>query len=197
MMTELLDDAQCRLVDCIDAHPGATAVELAVMLGSDPAHVRASIEAANRSLSPCARIAVERDGFKLIVDDEDAFVAWRRRFGGMLWPQIPETRQDRISFLVNDLLTRDDWVTVEALAKTLFCSRRTVAYDLTGVEEYLAHFDLTLERRPRYGVRVEGTEVKRRICLANNALDRLAEAYELGLEQARGEVDAWRAFCGM
>src|SRR5699024_8585670 len=28
-------------------------------------------------------------------------------------------------------------------------------------------------------------------------VDRLAEAYELGLEQARGEVDAWRAFCGM
>lgn len=186
MMTELLDDAQCRLVDCIDAHPGATAGELAVMLGSDPAHVRASIEVANRSLSPCARIAVERDGFKLLVDDEDAFVAWRRRFGGMLWPQIPETRQDRISFLVNDLLTRDDWVTVEALAKTLFCSRRTVAYDLTGVEEYLAHFDLTLERRPRYGVRVEGTEVKRRICLANNALDRLAEADELAEGSERG-----------
>lgn len=158
----------------IEAHPGRTIDELAAFYGVEAPAVRSAIARVNEELGSFARLQIKGDAVLLSIADQDGFREWRCASGASLWPAVPSTREGRISFLVSDLLSRDDWVTVETLADALYCSRRTIAYDLQGVEEYLNLFGLELERRARRGVRVSGTEVKRRICLANNTLDRMA-----------------------
>ena len=88
---------------------------------------------------------------------------------------VPATSEERISYLINDLLNRADWITIDDLAQILFVSRSTVSEDLKEVGERLARFDLSLERRPRYGIRVNGSELKRRLCLAANVAEGSAE----------------------
>ena len=76
----------------------------------------------------------------LRIDDDGAYESWCLSAGGTLRNGIPSTQQGRISFLVNDLLCRTDWVTLDSLASSLFCSRRTVASALGGVASYLEMF---------------------------------------------------------
>lgn len=84
--------------------------------------------------------------------------------------KIPSGRAGRVTYLLRSLLAREDWVTIDELAAQLFITRRTISSDLREVEQELARFDLTLEKRPRYGLRVSGSEMMRRLCLVR-ALD--------------------------
>lgn len=79
---------------------------------------------------------------------------------------VPATSEQRVAYLMNDLLYRTGWITIDDLAQILYVSRVTVSDELKEVERRLARFDLVLERRPRYGIRVAGPELKRRLCLA-------------------------------
>ena len=56
---------------------------------------------------------------------------------------------------------------VPDLADRLFVSSQSVSVDLHEVETELSKFGLSLVRRPRYGIRVEGPEINRRTCLAS------------------------------
>lgn len=60
-------------------------------------------------------------------------------------PGIPDTRDGRVSFLLNDLLMRSQWVTIEEYADLLYVSARTLSNDMRLVEQKLAQFDLMLE----------------------------------------------------
>lgn len=81
--------------------------------------------------------------------------------------ELPQTPQQRVAYLLNDLLMRTDWITLDELTKVIFVSRAAISNDLKGVERALAHFGLTLEKRPHYGIRIAGPEMARRVCLAS------------------------------
>ena len=89
--------------------------------------------------------------------------------------RLPVTRKGRVSYLLSDLLSRADWVTLDELAGILYVSTRTLTDDLRLVEEKLKEFDLSLERRPHYGMRVAGPELNRRLCAANLAVAPVTE----------------------
>lgn len=59
----------------------------------------------------------------------------------------------------------------------LYVSRTSLSGDLHGVESTLNQFGLTLERRPRYGLKVEGSEMARRLCLASVAIEKLERGH--------------------
>lgn len=84
--------------------------------------------------------------------------------------RTPSTRAERVVYLLNDLLVRNDWVLADDLADACACSRSTLSLDLRDVEHILNRYDLVLERRPRYGMRVSGLELNRRLCLAACAM---------------------------
>lgn len=176
-------------INHVEAHPRQPVDELAAFWGVTPRTVRTYVSVANTELAGCARVVAADGGYRVQVDDEARYAAWKARSSASLWGGVPDTPQGRVAFLINDLLVRADWVTLDTLADALYCSRRTVASDLKNVEAYLGMFGLTLERRPHRGVRVEGSEMARRICLANIALDRMASAGGID-ELPAGEDDA-------
>lgn len=174
-------------ISYIEMHPGISISDISRYYEVTDRTVREYVRTACEELDSFAHISCEGNSYTLVVDDPAAYSVWRRGPRGVLWNGIPSTPQERIAFLVNDLLKRADWVTLDALARTLFCSRRTITSALDGVSSYVKPFGLHLERRPHRGVRIEGPEDKRRICLANSMLDYMAkngDIFKSGVERS-------------
>lgn len=132
--------------------------------------VRTYIARLNEQLSEMAEISMERGrGYVLSIADCSAYDQLLRTWMASASP-IPQTREERVVFLANDLLNRSDWVTLDALSRSLFVSRFTISDDLKEVERMLEGNGLSLERRSHRGIRVYGSEFDRRVCLANLAL---------------------------
>ena len=131
--------------------------------------IRTYVKQANDALAGVAVITSARNGgYRIDIFDEQALTRCLRS-EDTSFQGLPQTAEERCAYLLNDLLSRDEWVTIEDLAATLFVSPRTVSRDLNEVERQLDEVGLTLEKRPHYGIRVAGSELARRLCLASAA----------------------------
>lgn len=79
---------------------------------------------------------------------------------------IPDEPGDRVNFLVERILLDSGYVKMEVLADELYISRSTLQSDLKKVREILKKYDLTLNHKPNYGIKVNGSESKIRFCIS-------------------------------
>lgn len=158
------------IVRALHAHPnGMQLVDLASELAVSERTIQRHITRTNEELSDLAHIErLNQGGYRLVIEDGEAFS--RYLDGHATSPAMPESPDERMYYLLNDLCMREDWVTLDTLAGALFVSRRTVSNDLREVEKRLASFRLTLESKPYRGIRVTGTELDKRLCLASTPL---------------------------
>lgn len=168
-----------RLVRHILKHEGIAPADLSACLGTKERAMRDRIRHANDAMKGSALITYSRaqGGYVVKVSDEDAFKAWLEGTAPRdPFDRLPSTPEERADYLLQDLLFRSDWITLEDYASLLSVSRSTISSDLRNIEQVLERFHLTIEKRPRYGIRVAGDEMNRRICLASIAVDtRLAD----------------------
>lgn len=168
----MLDGRDIKLIDIIDAHPDIDPVDLAERFSVSDRSVRTYVRKTNEALGSCAQIEKRRGGgYSLRVLNASAFAAMRARDAHVGQDAVPTTPEARVDYLLNDLLSRADWITVDDLASILFVSRNVITSDLRQVAATLERFGLVLEKRPHYGIRVTGPEMSRRLCLANLTLD--------------------------
>lgn len=147
---------------------GITAEELGRALGVSERTVRNYVSRANDALAGIARIDHKHgDGYSLHIDNKGAFSAWLHAGASNV---VPQTSDERVAYLLNDLLERSSWIRLDDLADMLFVTRRTISNDLRRVEQRLADYGLTIEKRPHHGIRVQGPELSRRLCMANQVL---------------------------
>lgn len=159
-----------RIVESLRSHD-VTPAALAAQLGVSTRTLRKYISRANDLLEPAAHVELKRNrGYHLNIVDEEAFEAQMAQPAPAPAVGVPQTPEERVEFLLGELLYRTDWITIDELSEILFASRNTVTRSLKDVEDHLAQYDLTLERRPRYGIRLAGEESKRRLCLAELVL---------------------------
>lgn len=168
----MLDGRDIKLIDIIDAHPDIDPVDLAERFSVSDRSVRTYVRKTNEALGSCAQIEKRRGGgYSLRVLNASAFAALRARDAHVGQDAVPTTPEARVDYLLNDLLSRADWITIDDLASILFVSRNVITSDLRQVAATLERFGLVLEKRPHYGIRVTGPEMSRRLCLANLTLD--------------------------
>lgn len=168
----MLDGRDIKLIDIIDAHPDIDPVDLAERFSVSDRSVRTYVRKTNEALGSCAQIEKRRGGgYSLRVLNASAFAALRARDAHAGQDAVPTTPEARVDYLLNDLLSRADWITVDDLASILFVSRNVITSDLRQVAATLERFGLVLEKRPHYGIRVTGPEMSRRLCLVNLTLD--------------------------
>lgn len=129
--------------------------------------IRSHVHGANKALEGIASIRFSRktNAYELEVLDEDGFQDWLAR--GTRIEQEQAGSIKRVPRILNYLLLANCWVRVPDLAERLFVSPQSVSVDLHEVEAELAKFGLSLVKRPRYGIRIEGPETNRRACLAS------------------------------
>ena len=86
---------------------------------------------------------------------------------------IPNSSRERIQYLLEYLLNTDRYVKLDDLSDQLYISTRTLSENLKKVERFLDEYDLRLQRKPGYGIRIEGAEFNRRLCIAQYTARRI------------------------
>lgn len=157
------------LIKHIREHGPCPMAELTRRFGVSERTVRKYARVANDSLGPSASIRFSRplNGYVLDVSNEDELEKWLARQKTMI-EEDDSTPESRVAYLIVSLLSRSGWVTVSDLSAELYVSPQRISADLRRVETILGRFGLEVERRPRYGVRVSGAEMDRRLCLASH-----------------------------
>ena len=179
----MLDTRDERFLAFVKEHPGIAPAALAEHFGVSERTVRTYVRHANESLAGAARIDKRRgDGYALVVEDASALEGMLASDGQDASNEVPSTPEARVDYLLNDLLSRADWITLDDLSSILFVSRNIISHDLKQVQGKLERFGLTLEKRPHYGIRVTGSEMARRLCLASIAIDGITGVADASLD---------------
>ena len=141
--------------------------ELAQRLSVSTRTVRADITALNALLVEYgAQFMLTRgSGYQLKIDDPARYQTLQEHAPKP--QQIPRTAADRINFLLVRFLTSAFSIKLEDLADEWFVSRATLQSDMAEVRERFQRYQLTLETRPRHGMRLFGSEVSIRACLTD------------------------------
>ena len=163
-----------KLIELLVAQNRMTPEELASALGVSSRTMRSYVNQVNEELQGFASIIKHRGtDYELIVDDKDRFDAFQKARHIAAQTAKPSSPAERVDFLISNLLQRNDWITLEELSEMLFVSKSALSTDIKLVEKEIAKFHLSILKRPYYGIKVEGSEVNRRICIANQVLKKL------------------------
>jgi transcriptional antiterminator len=141
--------------------------ELAKRLAVSTRTVRADITALNDILENYgARFVHNRGaGYRLQVEDEALFGALQHHEPRK--QATPRSGQERVHYLLIRFLTSAFSLKLEDLADEWFVSRGTLQNDMAEVRERLARYQLTIETKPRYGMKLFGPEMAIRACLTD------------------------------
>ncbi|WP_312953276.1 PRD domain-containing protein [Superficieibacter sp.] len=141
--------------------------ELAQRLAVSTRTVRADITALNALLAQHgAQFILSRgNGYQLKIDDPARYQTLKTTHPRAL--RIPRSGQERVHYLVVRFLTSAFSLKLEDLADEWFVSRATLQSDMAEVREWLQRYHLTLETRPRHGMKLFGSEMAIRACLTD------------------------------
>lgn len=140
--------------------------ELAKRFSVSTRTVRADIAALNDILEQYgARFMHSRgEGYRLQVNDAALFGTLQQEKKRRA---TPRSAQERVHALLIRFLTSAFSLKLEDLADEWFVSRGTLQSDMAEVRERLAQYALTIEARPRYGMKLFGPEKAIRDCLTD------------------------------
>ena len=80
--------------------------------------------------------------------------------------KIPNSPEERLDYLLNLLLYNSDYVKVSDIADDLFISTSRLSIDLKNLRSLLDNYHLKIVNKPNYGIKIQGNERDRRICMA-------------------------------
>jgi lichenan operon transcriptional antiterminator len=99
------------------------------------------------------------EGYLLHVVNQEMVQTYLQEIKGALAPDLPRVRVINIIML---LLQTTEFQTIDMFADSLMISRSTVISDMVEVEKQVRIFDLIVETKSRYGVRLLGDETNYR-----------------------------------
>src|SRR5471030_1456372 len=158
-----------RLAHLFDALQAETLPqdELAKRLDVSTRTVRADITALNEIMEYGASFVHNRgSGYQLKIDDATLFSVLQQGANRRISP-TPRTAPERVSYLLIRFLTSAFSLKLEDLADEWFVSRGTLQNDMAEVREHLARYHLSIETKPRYGMKLFGAELAIRACLTD------------------------------
>ncbi|NDJ59102.1 BglG family transcription antiterminator [Enterobacteriaceae bacterium 4M9] len=141
--------------------------ELARRLSVSTRTVRADITALNALLlQHGAQFILNRGaGYQLKINDANRYAALCEMPQRQL--RIPRTGPDRVQYLLVRFLTSAFSLKLEDLAEEWFVSRATLQNDMAEVREWFNRYNLTIETRPRHGMKLFGSEMSVRASLTD------------------------------
>ncbi|CAM3676792.1 transcription antiterminator BglG [Rouxiella silvae] len=141
--------------------------ELAKRLEVSTRTVRADITALNEIMQQYGACFVHNrgSGYQLKVEDAALFSILQQP--GKSTNPTPRTAAERVNRLLIRFLTSSFSLKLEDLADEWFVSRGTLQNDMPEVREHLARYHLNIETKPRYGMKLFGSELAIRACLTD------------------------------
>lgn len=118
------------------------------------------------SLNGARITSVRGTGYQLTIHKDGEFRTFLQAQLQANFGFIPGTSEERISYLLRRLLVTEEFVKLDDLAEELYVSKSTIQNDVRDVKRVLHKFDLRIEARPNYGIRIRGNELKLRYCMS-------------------------------
>lgn len=153
----------------MQAEEALTGAELASALQVTSRTIRSDVKILTDKLQANgAYIALKRGkGYELIIDDYKYFRSFlQRAVAGNEDDTIPADPSERMEYMLRRLLLSEDYIKIEHFVKELYISETSIKNGLKEVKKILRRFNLDLEKRPNYGLKIVGSEAKMRICMA-------------------------------
>lgn len=163
-----MDASIKQLLDILKTDRVMTSAQIASVINLSERTVRTRLKMLSNELEQHGAVLIARpgSGFQIKVNDRKLFFDWSNE---TLKTEnvIPSTSSERVHYILGFLLDNNEYVKLDDIAQVLFVSRNTVTADLKRVEYILNLYQLKICRKPNYGIRIEGSELNRRICIAN------------------------------
>lgn len=147
-------------------------------------------------------ITKTNSGYKLEIIDEDKFYPYMQTILKEEANQqfiMPVLQDDRVNYIIRKFLGNDDYLKSEDIADELFIAKSTFSSDLKIVKEKLYEYNLELESKVGYGLKIQGNELDLRQCISqfffhnnvpeSNITDiKFLENYDLSLKEKIAEI---------
>ncbi len=139
--------------------------------------VREDIKSLDQSLrSNGAKIhSIRGTGYQLVIENDQLFRSFLQDFiqkekgEELVTPDSPEAR---VKYLIRRFLLAEGYLKLDDLCDEMHISKSTIQNDLRQVKKVFDNYGIYLEKRPNYGLKVKGSEVKLRFALAEYVFDR-------------------------
>jgi len=179
-----MDSLSLAILQVLQGKEACSSNEIAALLSVSERTVRSRIKEMEEELfSHGAQIVTLRGiGYHLNILNKDAFAAWM----DTLYAEkkvLPNSSEDRVSYLIDDLLYEKDYVYMDDLCDRLSVARNTLSTDLKKAEQIFYRYHLKIERRPNYGMRIVGKEADKRTCI----VEQITRNNRYLIDQLKGE----------
>jgi len=141
--------------------------DLAKRMGVSNRTLRSIVRSIPKGNSAFRIVLVKGSGYELHILNEPAFTAYMEQLAGQ---PIHYSASQRTEVILFYLLQKEEYTTIASLEEWLVLSRSTIVKELKTVEEVLKKYNLTLERKAHYGIKVSGEEADVRRAFTNYVL---------------------------
>lgn len=164
---QILEELEQHTTDFIKGNRLAACVGCSLKtLQNDMKEVKQQIEMHGGEI-----LSITSKGYQFLLHDASAYQAWK-----MLLDTRSQKEPDfndpafRVSYILMKLLAHDAYIKSEELADEMYISRSRISIDLKEVKEVLTQYDLAIEQKPNYGIRICGLEKNKRLCIVKEQL---------------------------
>ena len=148
-----------ELLDLLSEEEYRTAVTLAKEMSISEKTVRIRVKELNELLAAhgAAVLSKPRYGYLLKVSHPAEYLAYRKEQAEP-GDRIPDKKKERSEYLLAFLIARKEYIKIEELCDFLFVSGTTLSNSIKSVEAILKRYSLRIDRKPGYGIKIEGSE---------------------------------------
>ena len=117
----------------------------------------------------CVQNILSEYGIKLLYKNKQGYLLENNKFEHIPsdlikrieenYGEIPDDYSTRVTYILKRLLKSFDYVKIDELAVELYTSRNTISVCLKKVREILLKYNLLLENKSHYGLKVTGDEI--------------------------------------
>lgn len=111
-----------------------------------------------------------RYGYRIEINDKEAYQKFHNGIQKDNY-EIPVAKEERIIYLLLYFLEQVEYCKADDLVEQLYISKGTLSADLKQIEQIVNSFAINMERRPNYGMRLNGDEFNVRRCIATYLYD--------------------------
>lgn len=104
-------------------------------------------------------------GIRIVINDIEEYINLSNSYRPFKNDILSVT--EREDWIEKYLIEKNDWVKSERLCEMLYISPSVLSQSLKSVRKSLELYDLDLVQKPHYGMKVEGREFNKRLCLSS------------------------------
>ncbi|MCP3763712.1 BglG family transcription antiterminator [Domibacillus sp. A3M-37] len=116
--------------------------------------------------------SIRGTGYQLVINQHETFQRFVHETMNNPATSDSYTPEGRIQYIINRLLLTNDYLKQEELADDLYISKSTLQKLMRDVKKVFEKYNIEIEMRPNYGMKLKGEEISLRFCLSEHLLNR-------------------------